>query len=314
MTDRVAGVPRGSAINRTGTVRRMLGHMRRDLPRPQLLNEWVRVIVLIAAQRDASGGGRGLDQGQGCVSLRRPRCWRHRRLDDQPVPVLREDMAQEAQLGLLPRGLLVQSRLRIGRRGMRRIRPPLPPKVHTGIARILGRWHRGDVRLGLEALLPCPGLDQRAIDGEVFIGQQPLGPRLGQHLLEERRRDFSRQQPIPVLREHGHIPDGRIQIEADKPAEQQVVIQLFHQQAFTPNAVEHLQQQGSQQLLWGDRGTTSSGIQCCQHGRQGRQGGVDRLANEPQRMGRRHPRLGREITEETALLQILTTHRQTSLG
>lgn len=128
-----------------------------------------------------------------------------------------------------------------GGRGMRRIRPPLPPKVHAGIATIFRRWHRWDATLGLQALLPCPGLAQSAIEGEVFIGQQPLGPRLGQHLLEERRRDCSRQHPIPVFREHGHIPDGRIQIQADKPAEQQVVIQLFHQQAFTPNAVEHLQ-------------------------------------------------------------------------
>src|SRR5574338_556445 len=39
LTDRVAEVPRGATINRTGTVRRMLGPMGRDLPCPQCLYE-----------------------------------------------------------------------------------------------------------------------------------------------------------------------------------------------------------------------------------------------------------------------------------
>lgn len=34
LTDGIAGVPCGLAINRTGTVGRMLGHMRLDLHRP----------------------------------------------------------------------------------------------------------------------------------------------------------------------------------------------------------------------------------------------------------------------------------------
>ena len=68
-----------------------------------------------------------------------------------------------------------------------------------------------------------------------------MGLRLRQHLLEERRGHLPRQQTVPVLGEDGHIPHGRIQIEADKPTEQQVVLQLLHQEPFTPEAVEHLQ-------------------------------------------------------------------------
>lgn len=85
----------------------MLRHMRHDLPRPQLLNEWVGVIVLITAQRDASGRSVGLDQGQRCVPLRRPGCRRHRGVDDQAVPVLHQDMPQETERRLLARCFLV---------------------------------------------------------------------------------------------------------------------------------------------------------------------------------------------------------------
>jgi hypothetical protein len=38
-THSVAGMVGGPAINRTGTVRRMLGHMGRDLHRPQILDD-----------------------------------------------------------------------------------------------------------------------------------------------------------------------------------------------------------------------------------------------------------------------------------
>lgn len=41
-------MPRGSAINRTGTVCRMLGHMGCDLHRPKILDKLMSVIVLIA--------------------------------------------------------------------------------------------------------------------------------------------------------------------------------------------------------------------------------------------------------------------------
>src|SRR5665648_703111 len=43
-------------------------------------------------------------------------------------------------------------------------------------------------------------------------------------------------------------------LSPDKPAVQKIIIQLLHQLAFRPNAVEHLQQQCAQQLLRRDRG------------------------------------------------------------
>ena len=68
--------------------------------------------------------------------------------------------------------------------------------------------------------------------------------RLGgrQHLLEERSGHLTRQQAVPVLHEDGHGPHRGTQIEADTPAEQQVVLQCLRQEPLTPEAVEHRQQ------------------------------------------------------------------------
>ena len=85
-----------------------------------------------------------------------------------------------------------------------------------------------------------------------------MGLGLHQDLLKERRGHLARQQTVPVFREDRHIPDRRIQIEADKPAEQQVVLQLLHQEPFTAETVENLQQQASQELLRRNRGSTRS--------------------------------------------------------
>jgi hypothetical protein len=164
-------------------------------------------------------------------------------MDHQAMSVLHQDMPHEAELGLLARRLLVQPRLWIGGRGMRGIRPPFPPEVHTGIARVIRRLDRRRSGLRLETLLASPGFDQRAIDGEMLIGQEAMGLGLRQDLLEERRGHRACQQTVPVLGEDGHIPHRCIQIEADKPAEQQVVLQCLHQEPLTAEAVEHLQQQ-----------------------------------------------------------------------
>ena len=123
---------------------------------------------------------------------------------------------------------LVQLGLRISCQSMRGIRPALATETHTGIARIIRRRHGRGVGFLLEALLARPGFDQRAVEREVLVGQQMMGLGLRQDLLEERRGHLARQQAVLVLGEDGHIPHRHVQIETDKPAEQQVVLQLLH--------------------------------------------------------------------------------------
>ena len=310
LTHGVAGMAGGPSINGTGTVRRVLGHMGRDLHRPQILDERVRVVVFVAPQRHTLSARALADHCQRRLPLRRTGRLGEARIHDQSMPVLHQDMTQEAQLGLLARRLLVQPGLRIGRRGVCGIRPSLASEIHTGIARIIRRRPGRGVALPLEALLARPGLDQRAVDREVLIGQQAMGLGLRQDLLEERRGHLARQQAVPVLREDGHIPHRRVQIKADKPAKQQVVLQRLHQKPFTAKAVEHLQQQGAQQLLRGNRGPARVGIQLRQLGRQRGQGRVHVLLDGPQWMGRWYALLRREIAEHPGLLGIRTTHRE----
>lgn len=245
-------MPCGPAIIGTRLSRRVLRDGGRHLPRPQILDELVCVIVLITAQGDLSGGRPGVHQGRCRFPPRRPRRRGDCGLDHQAMSVLHQDMPHEAELGLLARCLLIQPRLWIGGRDMRGIRPSFTPKVHPGIAWVIRRWALRRVSLRLDTLLAGPGFDQRAIDDEVLIGQEAMGLSLREDLLEERRGHRAFQQTVPVLGEDGHIPHRGIQIETDKPAEQQVVLQCLHQEPLTAETVEHLQQQRAQQLLRGN--------------------------------------------------------------
>src|SRR6266566_8484063 len=84
--------------------------------------------------------------------------------------------------------LLEQSRKRICQRLVRFVPTLLFTKVDRRITAGILRWRQLQ-RLGaflrLETLLTCPRFDQRAIDGEVVVAQQPLLPRLMDHDGEE---------------------------------------------------------------------------------------------------------------------------------
>jgi len=72
---------------------------------------------------------------------------------------------------------------------VRGVAPPLAVKVHGRIAGIVRRGGRHVA--ALETLQAGPGLNQRAVDGEVLVGQQMTGARLRQHGVEEGVSDFA---------------------------------------------------------------------------------------------------------------------------
>lgn len=113
----------------------------------------------------------------------------------------------------------------------------------------------------LQGAVGGPGPQPGAIGREVLGTQQRLGFRCGQQQFEEPGYPFFAEQPVTVSGERRGIPDGIIRVEAEKPAEQQVVIQLFDQHPLRANAVDRLQQEGQQKLLRRDRGVTSLGIE-----------------------------------------------------
>jgi hypothetical protein len=115
---------------------------------------------------------------------------------------------------------------------MRVVLPVLSPEV-ASIA-------IGVTVFSLETLLTRPCLEQRAVDGEVFVRHQIS--RTGDSALEEAVGDGVLQQPIAVLREHRRHSDRLVHLQTYETAKQDVVIELLHQQPLTPNRVEQLQQ------------------------------------------------------------------------
>ena len=140
--------------------------------------------MTIAASRSAGAGRR-----------------RDRRVDDQAMAILGQQMAEIRQLGFAPRAFLIEARIGIGRRLMGVVAPRLPMEIHGRILRVVGRRPRRVLRF--ETLVARPRLEQRAIDGEVLVRQQPVRLDGGQHFRKERVGDVAIEQPIAVFRKSG---------------------------------------------------------------------------------------------------------------
>src|SRR6202011_5020153 len=150
--------------------------------------------ALVAANRDASRrpilAGLALDHVQRRIPLGVTGGAGEFGIDHKAAAVLHENVADEAQLRALSWAFAVEPCVRIGRRGVCLVRTLLAVEVDFGVAslcswaliwitlRIILRWF-----LCFEALHRGPGLDDSAINREVFGRQEPLhlGPL---HFLE----------------------------------------------------------------------------------------------------------------------------------
>ena len=192
---------------------------------------------------------------------------------------------------------------------MRRIRALLPPEGDARVAGIVVRGRRRGILDGAKALVTGPRFEQRAIHREVVRGEELLLVRQRPHLLEERLGDVPREQPIPVLGEHRRIPDGIVRREAHKPAVQEIVVELLHELPLAPDGVEHLEQQGAQQLLRRNRGTADGRVQPPEAGRQRHEQRIDQPAHGAQRMIGGNAIFDRPVAEQDGLPLVGTTHR-----
>ena len=191
---------------------------------------------------------------------------------------------------------------------MRVIGAFLATEIHTGIARIVHRRLGARVLLLLETLLSRPGFDQRTVHSEVFVGKQVVSPRQIHHLLKERLSEVGLQQPLPVLGIDRGVPHRIVHAQTHKPAKQQVVIQLLHQQPFAAHAIQALQQERTQQLLGRDGGASHSRIHLTKAARQSTQHLVHQRPQAAQGMVPRYPLFGRKIAEPSVLLAVITSH------
>src|SRR5213594_4885896 len=277
LTHLVAGVARGAPIDRARTVRGVLGHVRGHLQQAQGSDEVARVIGFVGRQGDPARHRHRPDHlergGALAVAVRGGEA----AVDRETVAILHQHVPLVAELGFTPGPLAVQERLRVGRGGMGRVAAPLAVEIHGRIPRIV----RGGRRrvLALETLEARPSVDQGAVDREMLVGEQPALLGLGADPLEKSPRDVAAEQPFPILREHRGVPDRVIHGQAHEPPEEQVVVELLHEEPLAAHAVEHLQEQGPQQVLGRDRRPPDLGIQLVELGRQFAQ---DRVAHGPQ--------------------------------
>jgi len=229
-------------------------------------------------------------------------------IDQKTMAVLHQSVLHEAQLRLLALAFPVEPGVRVGRRGMRLVGPLLAMEVCIRIPAIASGRRRARTVLRLDALHRRPGLDQRAVDGEVVGGQEPLDLGLRQDRAQELRGDVAFEQPVPVLREDRMVPGRIVNADADKPPEQEVVFQTLHQKAFRADRIEGLQQHGPQQLLRRDRGPPDRRIERRKLSLQRSKRLVHDQPDRPQRMIPPHPILKIDIAEKLTRPHVAAAH------
>jgi hypothetical protein len=184
------------------------------------------------------------------LPFRIPRRRGERDLGDQAVAVLHEHMAPVGELGLLGVALPRQPRLWIGRRGMGGVAALLPPVVDVRVpAAASGTPRTLIVILRPEALERGPGLEQRAVDGEVMARHElaPLGLR--DHRGEEPVGHLVLENSVAVLGEAGGVEGHLLDVHVEEPLEEQVVLEALAELALAPHRVEGDQQAALEQAL-----------------------------------------------------------------
>ena len=308
LADLVAGMAGGSRVDgRAALACDVLCHVGNDPQRTKVGHETLRVIGLVLPK----GESRTRDAGQHLdsrLTLAPASSLGHYRVDHQTVTVLHQYMPGVTKLRRVSVALAVHPCLRISGRFVGVVLTRLTTEVTPRVApRSVGVIVVRPV-LTSKAALRRPGLNQRPIDAEVLIGNQPLRLRLGHHMGEELARDIPLEQPVTVLREGRTLPYRIIGRKPYEPPIQQVVIELLNEQSLTAYRVKHLQQERTKQSLWSDRRPPLRGVETPEIPRHRHQRLIDHRAHRAQRMVRRHSRFQRNVAEQTVLSFISTAH------
>src|SRR5262245_39563908 len=118
-------------------------------------------------------------------------------VDDEPVAVLHQGVADEAELGFHTRPFAIEHGIGVARRDMRLVAPLLTAKVDVPIALAAGRRLVTIAAVPrLEALQAGPGFDERAVDREMLRREQPLDLRLAQDGCQELGSDLAFEQTV----------------------------------------------------------------------------------------------------------------------
>ena len=287
-TDGIARMPGGTAIDGGAAIGVILRNMRCAATLAAAGDEVGGVVEFIGPHR-AARSGIAVDHIKGGGELGRAGGLGQPGIDNEIVAVLGHHMTHVTELGLLAEPFAEQPSIGVCGRTMRIVRAFLTTEVTLGVAPAAARRRRFAVRLRHKTLHAGPGLDQRAVNREVLARQKCVDLRQVQHTGKELGRDIAIEQAIPVLAEHGGIPDRIVGRQSDEPAEQQIVVELLHQLPFRAHRVKRLQQQRPQQSLRRDRWPTVARVQLVEVPRQSGQRRVGQRADRSQRTNQSRP-------------------------
>jgi hypothetical protein len=117
------------------------------------------------------------------------------------------------------------------------------------------------------------------------------------------------QQTVTILAEHRRHPDRIVHRQANEPAEQQIVVQLFHQQTLRTDGVKRMQQH-SQQMFGRDRGASILRVERGKLGVEGFQRFVGDAPDQAKRVVVGNPALWPDVAEKSVPPNVVATHSQ----
>src|SRR5207302_7609433 len=133
--------------------------------------------------------------------------------------------------------------------------------------------------------------DQRAVNGEVLVAQQSQASRLAHDFVEESLGNLVPEQPPAVLGKYGRVEAWLQQAHIQKPAVQELVVELFTEGPLAAHRVQRNQQRRLEQSLRRDGGSATRGVHLIEHWRQLAQRAIGELFDDAQWVVTRDPLL-----------------------
>src|SRR5439155_7126265 len=249
-----------------------VGHyMSENLSPAQKIHKVVGVVTFIASQRfyPQPFSSLALKHALSHFPLTAPGGLTDQKIDQQAIAVLHQGMRPVTKLRFFSRPLTHQTTVGIGRRLMGFVASFLAVKIHPAVARISPILiSRPIFSLGSKILKARPGLDQSPIHRKMIVTHQPRSSGLPNHRLKEQPPHLVLHQSLAVLAEHRRIKTFFHQLHVQKPAKQQIVVQLLAKLPLASHRVKRDQQQRLQDLLGSHRGPSHCGIHSIKNPRQ----------------------------------------------
>ena len=182
LTDGIVGMAGRPRLDGAASVGQVLRDVERQPQTPEGRDKAPGVVALLAP---TVAPRRRFVAIEGRLPLRRPDRLRHASVNDQAVAVVYQRVAVKDQLRF-------------------------PLRISRASALVVEAWVAFECRWPWKFTVGLSGSSGRACRALLVevLGRQELVPLgLRQHPLEERPGDVAAEQPLPILREHGRVPD-----------------------------------------------------------------------------------------------------------